>query len=360
MDTWVPYLQAKLYPDTLTSQIIWVYVILNIILIEYAYRKIEFLKEKNEKRDGPFWSYRRLDTERWARWKFHLGAIFTGMIPRCLLVGATVGGLLLWTKICSIGAPRNEPYGPLRRELIRKVANPVGRLTCFWTGLWWINRVDKRRIDPKTCEPEWAPIITVNHVSWIDIPLFIGNDCPSFVAKVSVENIPFVGPLARAIQCLFVQRANDQSRAEVIEQVKKRQNQIYDAQGKGYPQLLIFAEGTTTNGASMVRFKRGPFASGLPIQPVGLQFDGPFFGPDMGVIPFDVHMILCLSQPWLSLTMTFLPVYKPKHSTEDWEKDAGILKEIMSKEMGIKMSDLTYREKVQYYNVIYKTKIKET
>ena len=43
---------------------------------------------------------------------------------------------------------------------------------------------------------------------------------------------------------------------------------------EGYRQLLVFPEGTTTNGRALVHFKSGCFRSGVPVQPVLARFAG--------------------------------------------------------------------------------------
>ena len=42
----------------------------------------------------------------------------------------------------------------------------------------------------------------------------------------------------------------------------------------GWPQLLIFPEGTTTNASQLVIFRTGAFAAGQPVQPVAIQRRG--------------------------------------------------------------------------------------
>jgi lysophosphatidylcholine acyltransferase/lyso-PAF acetyltransferase len=39
-----------------------------------------------------------------------------------------------------------------------------------------------------------------------------------------------------------------------------------------FPSVLLFPEGTTTNGRSLISFKLGAFAPGFPIQPVVIRY----------------------------------------------------------------------------------------
>lgn len=39
-----------------------------------------------------------------------------------------------------------------------------------------------------------------------------------------------------------------------------------------FPSVLLFPEGTTTNGRNLISFKLGAFAPGFPIQPVVIRY----------------------------------------------------------------------------------------
>lgn len=47
---------------------------------------------------------------------------------------------------------------------------------------------------------------------------------------------------------------------------------------RGNP-LLLFPEGTTSNGSCLLRFKTGVFAGGVPVYPVTVKFDVRRFSP---------------------------------------------------------------------------------
>ena len=51
-----------------------------------------------------------------------------------------------------------------------------------------------------------------------------------------------------------------------------------------FPSVLLFPEGTTTNGRTLISFKLGAFAPGFPIQPVVIRY--PF-------VHFDVSWYVC-------------------------------------------------------------------
>eukprot|EP01130_Rhizamoeba_saxonica_P003720 TRINITY_DN1546_c0_g1_i4.p1 TRINITY_DN1546_c0_g1~~TRINITY_DN1546_c0_g1_i4.p1 ORF type:complete len:375 (+),score=95.05 TRINITY_DN1546_c0_g1_i4:767-1891(+) len=93
---------------------------------------------------------------------------------------------------------------------------------------------------------------------------------PCAVAKSDVGNMPVVGVMARAIQTIFVDRLDHNSRKLAMETISVRTDLA--TSGKPVPQVLIFPEGTTTNGNMIINFKTGAFRQGVPVQPVVLKY----------------------------------------------------------------------------------------
>ena len=52
-----------------------------------------------------------------------------------------------------------------------------------------------------------APTYVSNHVSWMDIFLFLSSPfMPGFAAKAEVARVPVVGEIARQVECIFIER----------------------------------------------------------------------------------------------------------------------------------------------------------
>lgn len=101
--------------------------------------------------------------------------------------------------------------------------------------------------------------------------------CPiSVVAKAELETAPIIGTLADSIQTVFVSRGNEKARCETLKTISKRiynfkkfqkeklSNCRDDSLDPVYP-LIIFPEGTTSNGQSLLSFKIGAFNDLSPI-----------------------------------------------------------------------------------------------
>jgi 1-acyl-sn-glycerol-3-phosphate acyltransferase len=129
-----------------------------------------------------------------------------------------------------------------------------------------------------------APMLWVsNHVSWTDIPL-LGMLAPlSFLSKAEVRTWPVAGWLAHKAGTLFIRRGSGDS--GLLSQQLGRHLQ----RGR---HLLIFPEGTTTDGQALRTFHgrllSSAIESGVALQPVAIRYlrDGvpctvaPFIGDD--------------------------------------------------------------------------------
>lgn len=109
-----------------------------------------------------------------------------------------------------------------------------------------------------------------NHVSWLDIIVLSAVAPVSFIAKREVNGWPFFGSLARLQRTVFIDRDRRHSAGGSAEEMRRRL-QSGDT-------LVLFAEGTTSDGAHVRPFKTAFFAAadlpGLTVQPVSLAYRG--------------------------------------------------------------------------------------
>ena len=74
--------------------------------------------------------------------------------------------------------------------------------------------------------------------------------------------------------------------------IRHRCDQIME--GKKFPSLMIFPEGTTTNGKYLISFKKGAFMNMFPIKIFCIKYDVRNFNPALDTIDSLYHLILCL------------------------------------------------------------------
>ncbi|KZX81426.1 acyl-phosphate glycerol 3-phosphate acyltransferase, partial [Alcanivorax sp. HI0013] len=114
-----------------------------------------------------------------------------------------------------------------------------------------------------TGSPVDAPVFLVsNHVSWLDIPLIASQRHLYFLSKAEVGDWPLIGTLARAMGTLFIKRGSGESGRKALE--------IAERLKLGHT-VLVFPEGTTTDGTGLRRFFPqlfdAPLMADVPVQP---------------------------------------------------------------------------------------------
>lgn len=115
--------------------------------------------------------------------------------------------------------------------------------------------------------PAQPMLWVANHVSWTDIPLLGALQPISFLSKAEVRTWPLAGWLAHKAGTLFIRRGSGDS--NLVGQQLGRHLQ----RGR---HLLIFPEGTTTDGLGLRTFHGRLLASaidsGVPLQPVAIRY----------------------------------------------------------------------------------------
>jgi 1-acyl-sn-glycerol-3-phosphate acyltransferase len=112
--------------------------------------------------------------------------------------------------------------------------------------------------------PDWKQsfenpsTVVSNHQCFMDVAVHMLRQPPSHVAKGSIIRMPFVGTVADACGTLFFDRGDKSGTKDVLSLIAERQKLC--EQGL-YPPLIIYPEGGTTNGTSIISFKKGAFAS---------------------------------------------------------------------------------------------------
>lgn len=108
-------------------------------------------------------------------------------------------------------------------------------------------------------------LLVANHTSWLDIPVLSAAAPVSFIAKREVDGWPFVAWLARLQRTVYVDRNRRTTVGGTADEMTRRL-QAGDT-------LVLFAEGTSSDGARVLPFRTALFAS---VMPAGTPFgDGP-------------------------------------------------------------------------------------
>ncbi len=118
--------------------------------------------------------------------------------------------------------------------------------------------------------PAEGPVLFVaNHISWLDIPLLGSRTRAAFIAKKEIEGWGGMGVMARRYRSVFVDRARRHASAAQRDEILERL--------KAGDSLVLFAEGTSTDGTRVAPFKSALFAVAqalpdLKVQPVSIAY----------------------------------------------------------------------------------------
>ncbi|KAK6130962.1 hypothetical protein DH2020_035288 [Rehmannia glutinosa] len=331
--------------------------------------------EEMEKRYAPFVRYDVYGTMGrgelpWVE-KFLLGIAVMFMVPMRVVAGITI--LVVYYVICRVCtvflAPNREGeqedyahMGGWRRAVIVQSGRFLSRVLLFVFGFYWI--CETRRVvevdgqvssevtlfdQDQSEEVERPGAIVSNHISYIDILYHMSSSFPSFVAKRSVAKLPLVGLISKCLGCVYVQRELKTSDFKGVSAIVNER--IREAhQNKFAPKMMLFPEGTTTNGDYLLPFKTGAFLAKTPVLPIILRYPFQRFSPAWDSISGVRHVILLLCQFANYMEVTKLPVYHPsEQEKEDPKLYAENVRRLMAREGNLILSDIGLAEKRVYH-----------
>nr|VDC90485.1 unnamed protein product [Brassica oleracea] len=220
-------------------------------------------------------------------------------LVRLVLFGVSLAVGYVATKLALAGwSDRHNPM-PRWRCRIMWVTRFCTRCILFSFGYQWIRRKGK------PARREIAPIIVSNHVSYIEPIFYFYELSPTIVASESHDSLPIVGTIIRAMQVIYVNRFSQASRKDAVDEIKRK------ASCDSFPRLLLFPEGTTTNGKAVISFQLGAFIPGYPIQPLVVRYPHVHFDQSWGNISLVMLMFRMFTQFHNFMEVEYLPVIYP-------------------------------------------------
>jgi lysophosphatidylcholine acyltransferase/lyso-PAF acetyltransferase len=229
-------------------------------------------------------------------------------------------------KVAMIGCkdPLFKPFNPFRRLLLVSV-RLIARGVMVAMGYYYIP------VKGKPAHRSVAPIIVSNHIGFVD-PIFVFyRHLPVIVsAKENVE-MPIIGMFLQALQIIPVDRVNPASRHHAAGNIRRR------AMDNKWPHVMLFPEGTTTNGKALISFKTGAFSPGLPVQPMVIKYPHKYVNPcwcDQGgplVVLFQL-----MTQFVNYMEVEYLPVMTPNvHEIKNPHEFANRVRTEMARALGV-------------------------
>ncbi|RAL46244.1 hypothetical protein DM860_016677 [Cuscuta australis] len=217
----------------------------------------------------------------------------------CLMIGYVATQIALggWKD-------RHNPM-PKWRSRLMWVTRISARCILFSFGYHWIKRKGK------PASRQTAPIVVSNHISYIDPIFYFYELCPTIVSSESHDSMPFVGTIIRAMQVIYVNRFSQGSRKNAVNEIKRK------ASHDQFPRVLLFPEGTTTNGRAIISFQLGAFIPGFPIQPVIVRYPYVHFDQSWGNISLSKLMFRMFTQFHNFIEVEYLPIVSPLENQKE-------------------------------------------
>ena len=184
---------------------------------------------------------------------------------------------------------------------------PSGRFAV--AGRWWFRgllRILGIRVAVRGEPAAGGVLFVANHISWLDIPVIGSVLDASFLSKQEVRHWPLVGWLADRGGTLFIKRGGPNASNAATEAMTWRL--VRDRS------VLIFPEGTTSPGETVLRFHPRLFGAATladrPVQPIALRYPhvekihptAPFVGDDHLLR----HVWQLLAEPRVEAQVRFL------------------------------------------------------
>ena len=188
---------------------------------------------------------------------------------------------------------------------------------------------------------------------------FIGDIAARVLDSVSVDNKggkkggSGSEAIATRLQCMFGEKALATGEFDATDtDTGAVASEPWGQRWRGNP-LVIFPEGTTSNGSCLLRFKTGVFACGVPVHPIVIQYDWKRFSPAFESIFFPVHALRLLAEPVTRLRVKFLPVCCPTaEHRADRNLYAKAVQQIFCKATGLPAVESVYADKTKYHTYL--------
>lgn len=202
-------------------------------------------------------------------------------------------------------------YALLIAACVFPFAGPRGRLARIqsWSRQLLAILAVQLRVTGNGPRAAGAPLMLVaNHISWLDVYALNAVLPARFVAKSEVRGYPVVGWLSERVGTLFIRRARRHDVGRVIDQ-------LTGILRSGEP-VVVFPEGTTTDGSAVLKFHASLLQSAVEadavMQPVAIRYlrlDGARCDEAafIGTTTLLESLATLAAQPAIHAELTFLP-----------------------------------------------------
>jgi len=115
--------------------------------------------------------------------------------------------------------------------------------------------------------PDGPALLVANHLGWLDIVVLVARADCAFVAKREVSQWPVIGAVGRRLGVVFVERRPSRDLRRAVSELEARLREG--------AKVVLFPEGTTTDGRTVLPFKSSLVEAAVraeaPVIPIALR-----------------------------------------------------------------------------------------
>ena len=324
-------------------------------------------RDGDDERDDLFPAFRRTDVKNWYRLKFYPFAVTVFWLRTFMALGSFCF-CCVCIKFVLFGHDFRKPLTGTRRkvkEFLYWFFMNVLMLAAFMPVFNRHEEMDYSEYlgpDYKKTQkvPKTVPTFIANHQAWIDNITLTASPhlMAGYAAKKSTGKVWFLNAMIRGLHSLMITRGGTpEERDKQIQEIIDRQQLCMD--DPRFPPIIIYPEGSQSNGTSLLTFKKGAFVSMLPVTPVVLKYKYMENGvnPAWDSMPFLAQAPLQFCYGLYSVTVHILPPFVPneyllkKHAdkgSEEWEIFAWAVRDIMAKFGNFRKDESSLKDKLAY------------
>nr|XP_039266199.1 lysophosphatidylcholine acyltransferase 2-like isoform X2 [Styela clava] len=222
------------------------------------------------------------------------------------------------------------------RRLPILLLQPIMRAVFFCMGVIWIEQKGL----PASRKEAFIYVIAPHSTFYDAVPCAI--IATTVVAKQDLISAPFIGTLLKTLQPVLVVRHDPESRKKTIQEIHRRASSQNE-----WPQIIVFPEGTCTNGKALITFKAGAFIPGVPVQPVLIRYPNYLdtFTWTMNGPGGLTLLWYSLCQFYIRFQVEFLPVYTPSdEEIDDPKLYAENVRFLMAQALNVPCTEHTFED----------------
>ena len=195
------------------------------------------------------------------------------------------------------------------RDQWKSIRGMAHYIQIWGRGLLWIFNI-KLHVHPEGAAYHGGLVVS-NHMGYVDIFVHSALCGMRFCPKADVRNWPVLGWYAGLTHPIWIDRKSRLKSKEALEEFSATLEH-------GVP-LIVYPEGTSTDGSQVLPFKTSSFelaaAKGFPVQPIVTFYrvpdgvDSPCWYTDIGIIP---HLWQLVGIPEIHCDVYVLPQILPE------------------------------------------------